>query len=73
MEMNMNEKVSSFLINSVLTVLLVGILALPAASAGLLGVNKGSQVLSAESHKETDETDPISEETSPSATIRYDR
>jgi hypothetical protein len=69
MEMIMNEKINSFVVNSVLTVLLVGILVLPAASGGLLGVQKGSQVLSAESSQQ--EHNFATEETSPSVSVQY--
>ncbi|MFA6981531.1 MAG: hypothetical protein WC243_00685 [Patescibacteria group bacterium] len=65
----MNEKISSFLVNSVLTVLLIGILILPAASAGLLGVGKGEQVLSAQSAQE----DPLVEQTPPAVNIKPSR
>lgn len=47
----MGEKTNSFFINTILTVLLIGILFLPVASMGLLGVQKGlgvDQVLSAQ-------------------------
>lgn len=46
----MNNKISSFLMNVVLSVLFVGILFLPAASMGFLGVDvdRGARVLPAQ-------------------------
>lgn len=68
----MNEKISSFMINSVLAILFVGILLLPAASSGLLGVQDRGEVLSVKSENSLIEEN-VAEDTSPSTNIRTHR
>lgn len=66
----MNEKISGFIINSVLTVLLVGILVLPIASVGLLGVEGTGDVLSVGSTQDNvEDSSFVREETTPAVRI----